>query len=105
MVPPRLELEAVLTTAPAALWEEAAWVAAVDAALVVLELLLELLPHAASRTVAARVGMSRLSQWRIVGLRWGSAVSFFCLTLRDLPPGGFLPVRPRSTPHRELRSR
>jgi hypothetical protein len=70
MVRPTLEFEAVLTTAlePEALWEEAAWVAVVGAALVVLVLLFELPPHAASSAVAASVGMSSFSQWRIVDL-------------------------------------
>jgi hypothetical protein len=72
MVPPTLELEAVLTRTldPEAFWEDAAWLAAVEVALVVLVLLFELLPHAARRMVAARAGVSSFSEWRIVGLRW-----------------------------------
>jgi hypothetical protein len=70
MVPPALEFEAVLTTAldPAAFWDGTAWVAVVEAALVVLVLVLELLPHAASRIVAASAGTSNLIDWRIMGL-------------------------------------
>src|SRR6516165_8196681 len=100
MVPPRLVLEAVLTTAPAALWEEAAWVGAVEAALVVLELLLELPPHAASRTVAASVGTSSPSQGRIVGLL-SDGVSF-SPTLRDLPRAVSFPLN-RDPPRAEER--
>jgi hypothetical protein len=62
-----------LTTAlePEALCEEAAWVAAVEAALVALVLLFELPPQAASRALAASVGMRSFRHRRIFDLLWG----------------------------------
>jgi hypothetical protein len=98
MVPPTLELEAVLTTAlePAVLWEEAAWVAAVEAALVVLELLLELPPHAASKADAASSGMSSLIGWRIIGVSYQVSVDFSDLPLET--PSEPFPSGPHHDP-------
>jgi hypothetical protein len=80
------------TLEPEAFWEEAAWVAVVEAALVVLVLLFELLPQAASRTVAANVGMSSVSRWRIVGLLRASRVGFSPFTHKDQLRTIFFPL-------------
>jgi hypothetical protein len=63
------------TLDPEVVWDEVAWVAGAELALVVLELLLELLPHAASGTVAASAAMSRLIDLRMMGLLFGRSVS------------------------------
>jgi hypothetical protein len=63
-VPPSFEFEAVFTSALEVLvWAAAGWVSLLELAL----LLLELLPHADSRTDAASVGIKNFIAWRIVG--------------------------------------
>jgi hypothetical protein len=66
IVPPTVELVAVFTTAPE---EDAACVAAEPpSAAEVPVLLLELLPHAASRADAARAGITKVLNCRICAL-------------------------------------